>query len=70
MLTLKQTQSEKGRVTRTMTQEKMVRIQPHTPIPSLSAGSVPAIYSFVEKEIIGLGCVKTIKTFKVSQMVI
>ena len=57
-------------MTRTMNHEKIVRIQPHTPIPSLSAGSVPAIYSFVEKEIIGLGCVKTIKTFKVSQMVI
>ena len=33
-LTLKQTQSEKGSVARTMAQEMAVRIQPHRPIPS------------------------------------
>lgn len=33
-LTLKQTQSEKGSVARTMAQDMAVRIQPHRPIPS------------------------------------
>ena len=32
--TLKQTQRLKGRVTRTMSQDRAVRSQPHKPIPS------------------------------------
>jgi hypothetical protein len=45
---LKQTQSEKGRVTSTMAQETAVSTQPHSPIPLLLS-SAETINSIVTK---------------------
>ena len=44
MLTLKQTQREKGSVMRTMKKEMIVRTQPHNPIPvSSSSAAIVAL---------------------------
>ena len=40
MITLKQTQREKGRVRRTSSKEMQVRAQPHKPIPVSSSSAV------------------------------
>ncbi len=50
LTTLKQTQSEKGRVTRTMAQETAVRTHPHSPMPSLlSSAEIKEIFINIYK---------------------
>ena len=46
-LTLKQTQSEKGSVARTMAQEIAVRIQPQRPMPSSVSSAETKIKGFL-----------------------